>query len=128
MPVNIIPNGNTVSINGKDAILSGHPGIATAWARFDGLTVLASYNCTISDAGSGLYQCTFDTPMDNTNYAVIGMGSGGGSYSIYTIDRAADGGLLDCDENGFQFAVYQSGDAPKQDRVGLSIVVFGGKS
>ena len=54
-----------------------HPGVAKAWARFDGsatsVTAAASYGLTsITDGGTGVYTVNFSTAFSsNSNYAII---------------------------------------------------------
>ena len=54
-----------------------HPGVAKAWARFDGtatsVTAAASYGLTsITDGGAGVYTVIFSTSFSsNSNYVII---------------------------------------------------------
>lgn len=54
-----------------------HPGVAKAWARFDGtavsVTAAASYGLTsITDGGTGVYTVNFSTSFSsNSNYVII---------------------------------------------------------
>lgn len=54
--------------------LQYHPGVAKAWARFDGsttsVTTAAAYNISfITDNGSGSYTLFYTTPFSSANYA-----------------------------------------------------------
>lgn len=54
-----------------------HPGVAKAWARFDGtatsVTAAASYGLTsITDGGTGIYTVNFSTSFSsNSNYVIV---------------------------------------------------------
>ena len=53
-----------------------HPGMAKAWARFDGtatsITAAASYNVSsITDNGLGNYTVIYSTAFSNGNYGVL---------------------------------------------------------
>lgn len=55
-------------------VASGNPLVATAWVSFYGDTrqIQGSHNVSsIATDGAGLFQINFETPLDNTQYAVV---------------------------------------------------------
>ena len=54
---------------------------ASAWVNFNGtgtVSINDSYNVSsITDIGTGAYDINFATDLDNTNYGVCGVGTGG---------------------------------------------------
>jgi hypothetical protein len=63
-------------------------GTAKAWVNFNGtgtVAIRAGYNVSsITDNGTGHYTVNFTTAMLNTNYAVVGGGGNGATFSLIT--------------------------------------------
>jgi hypothetical protein len=99
------------------AVLKSHPGVAKAWANFNGQGVVAvrsSYNvASITDNGTGNYTVNLTIPFSDTNYCVVAnfcsTTSGGqpgwqakvsniatSSFTIYTgVDGSTSSALAD---------------------------------
>jgi hypothetical protein len=63
-------------------------GRAKAWVNFNGTGTVAirdDFNVSsITDNGTGDYKLNFTTAMLNTNYAVVGGGGNGATFSLIT--------------------------------------------
>lgn len=97
--------------------------MATAWGRCTANPAAVDFEeniASITDLGTGYFRLTFDTAMDNTNYAVVGTietSAGSGSVYVFTVQsktttsfevrtryaNASAGGVSDYD---FNFVVF----------------------
>lgn len=75
---NVVASNLIDRVSGESTpMLNAVKGSAKAWGNFDGtttpLTIRDAYNILgITDNGTGSYFATFETPMPDTSYSVVG--------------------------------------------------------
>ena len=108
----------TLPAVGGELTTSSNPAFATAWVNFAGSSQLIRSQNNVSSvtrSSAGAYRVNFTTPMDNADYAVVGMSSN----FITAVDSQATGSVdVSTFDNNFNRA----------DSSIISIVIFGGKS
>ncbi len=96
---------------------------------FDGTqsppTIKWGYNVvSVTKVSTGRYKVTFTTPMANTNYAVTGSPTRGGSTDANGILRPRGGGLA---LGSVEIVTGPGGSTSLEDYDTISVVIFGGK-
>lgn len=94
---------------------------ATAWVNFNGIGTVAirgAYNVSsITDNGTGNYTINFTTPMNNANYAAVGMNSHDAALARSNGRNA----------NSFSIFFDNVGGVAGIDSDDVNVIVFGGK-
>ena len=102
-------------------------GFATAWVVFDGAGVIKdSYNVnSVVKNSNGNYTITFNTPMDNANYAISGDA---GYYNTSTTSNRIMGLNGSLTESSFTVITEVASSGTDDSPEHVSVVVHGGKN
>ncbi len=116
-------SGDGVDVVGLSKVEDTGKNICTAWVSFDGQTtpptILDSFNVSSVDrAATGDYTVNFLTPMDNTNFIVVGTTKGNRTF----------GSVLTLDVNSVRVLTYAGADASAIEIDGNCVTIFGGKA
>ena len=129
--INLYDNsGNPQTLTGdmvKELLGIDSKQLATAWGEFNGqaVTITSGYNFgSVVRPNTGVFDITFDTPMDNTNYVVATTSNqmGVSERAFYVALDATTPKTV----NGFRLITSQG--AVEVDIENNEFVVFGGKN